>query len=290
MFGYVKVDKPECKIREFEYYRAVYCGLCRALGRCGGTLSRLTLTYDFAFMTLVRMALEGEKPKFSKRRCIAHPFRRHAELVPTRSVDFCARASILLSYRKICDDVQDEKGMRRVCAGLVRPLFRGFRKRAVRGAEGLEKSITERLVALSRLESDPPPSVDMPAALFGGVMADILSYGFEEDRAKIARAVGTAVGKWVYIVDALDDFDEDVKKGRYNPLVTVYGKKPLDIEILDRLSVALSACLTDAQNAIDLLDIADVDLDALIRNVLCIGMPKQVEKVVDAKNILPMNN
>ena len=276
MYGYVKVDKPECKIREFEYYRAVYCGLCKALGRCGGTVSRLTLTYDFAFMTLVRMALEGEKPKFSKKRCIAHPFVRHAELAPCHAVDFCARTSLLLSYRKLCDDVSDEKGMRRLLAKLAKGVFHGAKKRAAKGGEELENSITERLLALSALESDPPPSVDMPAMLFGGVMADILGYGLEGSRQRIAAQIGMAVGKWVYILDAIDDFDEDVKKGRYNPLLTVYGKGPLSEETLERLSLALSACLADAQNALDLLDIEDADLSALIRNILGQGMPKQM--------------
>jgi hypothetical protein len=283
MFGYVKVDKPECKIREFEYYRAVYCGLCRALGGCGGTAARLTLTYDFTFMTLVRMALEEEKPKFLKRRCVVHPLRRHAELAPCGAVEFCARASILLSYRKLCDDVRDEKGMRRLCAKLARAVFRGAEKRAAKGVRELENSITERLLALGALESDPPPSVDMPAMIFGGVMADVLGFGLEGSREKIARAVGMAVGKWVYIVDALDDFDEDVKKGRYNPLLTVYGAKPLDREVLDRLSLALSACLADAQNALDLLFIDDADLSALIRNILGQGMPRQAKEIMTKK-------
>lgn len=213
MYGYVRVDKPECKIREFEYYRAVYCGLCHALGRCGGTAARLTLTYDFTFMTLVRMALEGDKPKFVKKRCIAHPLRHHAELAPSGASELCARASILLSYRKLSDDVQDEKGARRAMARLARGLFRGSHKRAKRGAAALEKSIAEGLAALAALEREAPPSVDAPAVLFGGVMADILAHGLEGDREKIARAVGMAVGKWVYILDAIDDLTRTSKRG-----------------------------------------------------------------------------
>ena len=283
MYGYVRVDRPECKIREFEYYRAVYCGLCRALGRCGGTLARLTLTYDFAFMTLVRMALEDQKPKFAKKRCAAHPFVRHAEMMPNNAVEYCARASLLVGYRKICDDLQDETGVRRLRAKLVHPLFRGFRRRAAKGVESLENSITERLLKLSELEKAPPMSLDMPAMLFGSVMADVLSFGLAHGRAKVASEVGMAVGKWVYMLDALDDFEEDAKRGRYNPIVTVYGKDPLKKEVLEQISLAMSACLTEAKNAMDLLDTEDTDLSALIRNVLEYGMPKQALAIMKKK-------
>lgn len=31
MFGYIMIDKPELKVKEFSRYKAYYCGLCRTL-------------------------------------------------------------------------------------------------------------------------------------------------------------------------------------------------------------------------------------------------------------------
>ena len=61
MYGYVRTHAPELKVRQQEYYRAVYCGLCRTMGKCTGQCSRMTLSYDFTFFALVRMALTGER-------------------------------------------------------------------------------------------------------------------------------------------------------------------------------------------------------------------------------------
>ena len=78
MFGYIKVERDELRVREYEYYKATYCGLCRSMGKCTGQCSRMLLSYDFTFLAGVRMALCGEKPQFKRRRCIAHPLRRRS--------------------------------------------------------------------------------------------------------------------------------------------------------------------------------------------------------------------
>ena len=286
MFGYVRIDKPECKIREFEYYRGVYCGLCRALGKCGGQCARLTLTYDFTFLALVRMALAGETPSFDKRRCVAHPTFRHIEAKRNDSLDFCARASLMLSYRKLLDDIEDERGAKRLRARVLRPLFRSFDRHATKGTDSLSKIIEQRLSALTELEKNPPISLDRPASLFGELMGDMAAFGFEGERARIAFFVGMAVGKWVYIVDALDDFEKDAEKKRYNPLVLIYGEKPLDTEALSCVELALSACLAEAELALDLLDFPDGDMKALTENILHFGMPRQAKEILNKKEAL----
>lgn len=283
MFGYIKIDKPECKIREYEYYRAVYCGLCRALGRCGGQCARLALTYDFTFMTLVHMALSGEKPSFSKRRCIAHPLLAHAEAKANPSLDFCARASLLLSYGKLLDDIADEKGKKRLRAKMLRPLLRPMCRRAGKGYSALEEQITSRLSALSALEKAPPPSLDRPAMLFGGMMSDILTYCFEGERARVAAALGMAVGKWVYLIDALDDFEEDVRLGRYNPISLIYGEGALDKTALGQIGFALDSAITEAAAALDLMEFPDRDMRALAENILHLGMPSAAKEILTKK-------
>ena len=121
MFGYIRPFSSELRIREYQYYRGVYCGLCRAQGRCTGQCSRMTLSYDFAFLALVRLALQNGNPgaqqpdravSFERRRCLPHPLRRRQSLQPGEVTDYVATCAALLNYHKLLDDRADEKGAR----------------------------------------------------------------------------------------------------------------------------------------------------------------------------------
>mgnify|MGYP003466878243 CR=1 FL=1 len=285
MFGYIKLNKPESKIREYEYYRAVYCGLCRSLGKCTGQCSRLMLSYDMTFMALVRLALEEVKPTVGRGRCIAHPFRRRPMVKPPRGsreqeiFSLCACATVLLSYHKLCDDIADERGMRRLRAVLVKPLIAPLRRRAVKRFGSLEAVIRQRLAELSALEKSDGTSMDAPAEIFGKLLADVLSYGLEGAAKRIAAEIGFHIGKWVYLVDAADDHEEDVRKGRYNPLTRAYGEK-LDSQAREALLTALIAELCEAERGFDLLNYPEGDLEAIVKNIIYLGMPQTAEAVL----------
>ena len=278
MFGYVRIYKPECRFREYEYYRGVYCGVCRALGKCGGACARLTLSYDAAFLALVRMALEGETPHFAKKRCLAHPLRRHTEALPTAATELSARASLILTYYKNKDDQKDEKGRRRFVAWLLSPALGRMSRRATKEYEALEQRIRASLEALWAFESAPTLSLDRPAALFGETLGEILSFGLADEKEKIARATGRAIGKWVYLVDALDDREDDLRLGRYNPIVFIWGDKPTAGN--EAIALALDACLAEAEAALDLIDFPNDDMKALAENVLRFGMPSEQDKIM----------
>ncbi|MCB8566882.1 DUF5685 family protein, partial [Fusobacterium ulcerans] len=50
MFGYVVINKPELKIKDFDQYQEYYCGLCQSLKKNHGRLSQFTLNYDLNFV------------------------------------------------------------------------------------------------------------------------------------------------------------------------------------------------------------------------------------------------
>ena len=283
MFGYVRLYKPEAKMREYEYYRGVYCGVCRALGRCGGQCARLTLQYDTAFLALVRLALEEHEVSFCQKRCIAHPFRAHTEAKRDGAIDFCAYASTLLTYHKILDDKKDERGAKRFAAGLASPVLRGNSRRARRLYPALDCGIRERLEALAAFEVSGERSIDKPALLFGEVMAFLLSFGLSGSAEKIASTIGRYVGKWVYLADAVDDFEEDVKRGRYNPIAAVYGQGPLPASVWETLGETMIASLMEAEKAFDLLEYSDEDMRGVVHNVLYVGMPNTAREILAKK-------
>ena len=281
MFGYVTANKPEMKIREYEYYRGVYCGLCRALGKCGGQCARLTLSYDFAFMALARMAIEGQSPKFQKRRCIAHPLKRRPMAMPDGTLIFCASASLLLAYGKIKDDVKDEKGGKRLAALAASPFASIMKRKSSKKFAALEKTIENSLECLSQYEkSAHEPSVDRPAEIFGELLSEIFSHGLEGTESKLAKKIGFHVGKWIYLTDAIDDYAEDVKKKRFNPLIAVYGEGGLGVGAAESLERALTMELVEAEKAFDLIDYPDPDIKEIICNIIYLGMPQRAKAVL----------
>ena len=285
MYGYVRVHAPELKVREQEYYRAVYCGLCRTMGKCTGQCSRMTLSYDMTLFALVRMALTGEKPTVSPRRCIAHPLRRRPMAAPSDGLALCAYTSAILAYHKLKDDLRDERGLKRTAATALSPFVSPMRRRALKkGFVDMDRGVHRAMNALCELEASRPPSVDEPATLFGELMGELLAYGLEGNQAKLAHTIGLRVGRWVYIVDAADDYAEDVKQRRYNPLACLYGTAAAD-ELTptqrDGLRTALLCELSELEKAFDLLDTPeDPDLGGILSNILYMGMPREAERIL----------
>lgn len=281
MFGYVRADKPEMRIREYEYYRSVYCGLCRSMGKCGGQCSRLTLSYDFAFLALVRMAVAGEKPEFKARRCIAHPIKKRTMAEISPSLEYSASASVLLSYHKIKDDISDERGGKRFLARFLKPFFGGMRRKSAKKYRELSGEIERLLGELSEIEKDEGcVSIDRPAEIFGKLLSRIMSYGLEGSGEKIAEKIGYHVGKWIYIIDAADDYPDDVKRSRYNPIACVYGKDGLDEAEAEGIKTALVHELMEAEKGFDLIEYPTVDMKEVISNIIYLGMPSVAKETI----------
>ena len=282
MFGYVKTYTSELYVRENEFYKGVYCGLCRSLGKCTGQFSKVTLNYDFVFGALLRMAATGEKISFEKKRCIIHPIRKRLMATRCASLDFCARAASLLSYHKVNDDVCDEKGAKRAKARFLRALMRGMRRKARKQLGVADTVISSRLAELSEIEKLCLESADIPADCFGHLMGELLSLSLPEKEAKIIKNAAFHLGRWIYLVDAADDFSDDVKKGRFNPLYCLYKEDTLSDVHKETLFNALTAELMQISAALDLLECenANENVFGIIKNILTLGMPNTAERVL----------
>ena len=116
MFGYVKPYVPELRVGEYELFRAVYCGVCRSMGRHTGQVSRFTLNYDYVFLAAVRMALTDTVPVCTKRRCIAHPLKRRNMAEENPALAYTAAAAACMLSEKLEDDASDEGGFKALLA------------------------------------------------------------------------------------------------------------------------------------------------------------------------------
>ena len=282
MLGYVRVNAQELRLREYECYRALYCGLCRRMGKCTGQCSRLSLSYDFVFLAATRMSLCGEELKSKKIRCLLHPLKKRKAVVDSPALDYCANASALLTYHKISDDLRDEKGLRRFRAALLRLLMSRAYRKAKKRYGALDGTIKERLEALSVYEKSSPdyPSADTPAALFGELMGAVFSEGLEGNDARIASSLGKSVGHWIYLADAADDFNEDKKRGRFNPYLALFGEE-LGEKDLENLQLSMTAQLMRGEGAMLLIDDYPApELKEILYNIMYLGLPARAEQIV----------
>lgn len=285
MFGYIVADKPSMRIREYDYYRAAYCGLCHSMGKCTGCLSRMTLSYDMTFFLLVREAIADSKVEFIKKRCIRHPLRARQVIKADGESEYSAMVSGILTANKINDNINDEKGVKRFSARLCKAFFRKMRKRSAAFSDEINDTVSKHLGELAEIERERARSVDRPADAFGKLMAALLSYGLEGEKALIARNIGYRVGRWTYMADALDDYESDRKDGSYNPFVELYESQDFDEENLVSITCMLEGELALAEAAFDLLDTdGDINRREVLKNILCYGMPKSVKKILYGKN------
>ena len=286
LFGYIKPIPAELKVKEYELYRSVYCGLCAALGRNTACASRLTLSYDFVFLALVRMSLAGEVGRIEHRRCIAHPTRKRLVLIDAPQLDYCAKVSSILTYYKLRDDIADDRGWKRLSARLLLPAARGMLKRARKGGEldELENTISEKLADLSRLEKEKVYSPDRAAEPFGELMDAVCSFGFGENSAKarIASEIGRHIGRFIYIADAVEDLPSDLKSGAYNPFRTLEGDPQK--ELSDRADMVRSSLIMElmgVERAVELIDFSAVpEYGNIIRNIIYLGLPGLVDRLL----------
>ena len=287
MFGYVKVTSSELKVKEYEFYRGTYCGLCRSMGKCTGQCSRMTLSYDFAFLAIVRIAITSQKTEFEQKRCLVHPFKKRNSMVRNEVLDYCSAAAAILNYQKILDDVNDEKGFKRLKAKFALPFVSHAKNKAIKkdpALAALAKTVENELHVLYGLEKDMSSGVDAPADSFGRLLGEIMSYGLEGSEKRIAYEIGRGVGGWIYIVDAIDDLHDDSKKKRCNPLLKLYRGRVPDERELQMISDAVKNRLFGAEGAFDLMSSEHEIAEAIIANVLFLGIPNTTSKIIDTHN------
>ncbi len=287
MFGYVQPYVPNLTVGDYEYYRAAYCGLCRSMGQVCGAGANLTLSYDGVFLSLLRMLMTKGSPECERHRCPYSPLVRKNMLTGSPDIDFSAGAMSTLAALKLEDDIIDEEGLKKLCAILCRLPAKKWVSRADEHDEGIVQVIRDKLALFYNSEKNnserdfSDSGIDECAEAFGEVVGMIAARGIELENYAIAYSIGRHVGRWIYCIDALDDFDEDVKKGRYNVLTAAYGST-LDADE----KMTLECILRDeSDSAIAMLDLADVDERSrtyrIVKNILTEGMPRVARAVLD---------
>ncbi len=285
MFGYVKVDKPEMKVKEYEAYRALYCSLCKAMRKYFGFLSSLTLSYDITFLLLSRLSFSGCVPSFKKGRC---------QYNPTKKCNYCnnsdeelrysAAVSVMLTYFKIKDNISDGSFFKRILMYLILPLVSLKYKKAKKMYSEIALFIEKNMEKQSETENKKSLITDEAAHQSADTLGKIMAYGLTDENGDIYK-FGYGIGKWVYLIDALDDLQKDIKDGNYNVFALKYNLKTAD-ELTDETKNSILATLnmSHAYSVEAWERIKMKSLSPIVENVLYNGITVTMNNVFERKN------
>ncbi len=280
MFGYVRPRHTELLVREYDFYRAVYCGVCRSMKKKTGRVSSFALSYDIVFLALVRMLYTDRAVSCRKCRCMAHPCKSRHMATDNEALEFSARASALLCYHNLKDDIRDGGFLRRTACRMALPFFSRARKKA--SMKELDAFISEKLALLHEAEKKHTASVDMPAALCGEVLGRVFCEGVEDetDRALLYE-IGDQLARFVYVADAAEDYDKDVKENAYNPFRCLYGDGGLSDDVKREIHMGLMLRLSSLEEAVLRLPYNGASaLENIIKNTIYLGLPDRIDFLV----------
>lgn len=268
MFGYVIINKGDMKFKEFDIYHAYYCGLCRKLKEKYGLPGQMALSYDMTFVIMLLTGLYEPEEVTGSCKCIAHPFEKHRTKI-NEFTEYAADMNLLLSYYKCKDDWEDDrKHKQRLLAGI---LEKGYRKLGKKYGRKIRK-IENLMQQIGKEEKAGCRDIDKMSRLFGEIMAEIVACREDIWKENLYR-LGLYLGKFIYLCDAYEDIEEDLKNGNYNPLTGIYENPDFEEQCQSILTMMMSECSKECEKLPILENIE------ILRNIIYSGVWYRYEKV-----------
>lgn len=316
MLGYVKIDRGELKVREYEIYCGYYCGVCKSIGKRYGQLPRMALSYDAAFLAIMLASLEDEPDEPIQEHCIGHHVKKKT-IIRGKAIDYAADVMLILAWHKLLDDAHDEnKVFAKATAALLKGIYKKLRTRHPALCEGIEKHLHK----LATLEEEKCAQLDPAAEAFAKIMEIIFAEGahiilgetnatdsasgipdaeatkqdtfltIEETPPDMSpqealAKIGYHMGKWIYLADAIDDIEENIRSGAYNPLLFRFGydagretPQAFRTRIEEDLKFNLYHYLAMLSNYMNSLDIKKNQ--GIIENIIYFGLNRKTEEII----------
>lgn len=277
MFGYVVPDKPNILVKDYELYRAYYCGICKAIGDCTGQCARLTLSYDITLLAMFAAALGDETPSVKKEHCPIHWLKKVNCVRSPESFKTVAYINAILGHYKAVDDVNDEKRLLKGIGRLI--IARGYRI-ARKALPRFDEVCRREYAALSDMEREGGHSLDAMADPFATILraaADTVKKDYET-----LGDLFYNLGRYIYVIDAVDDYDEDIKKHRFNPLEDKsLPETDRRAEAFRIASDTLNASIATIKDIFDIIPLKTAD--GPLSNIVYLGLEQRKQKVLSGE-------
>ena len=287
MFGYVKTYKPDMRIAEFETYRGVYCSLCQTLGKRYGFAARMTLSYDFTFLALLILALQDEKVTFRKGHCPYNPVKKrvmcyHAE---NEALNYAADTAMLLVYHKLSDTIRDERLLKRWKARAARWFVKRDYKKACKRRPEEAKAVLAYMAAQAVVEREKTVSVDAAAEPTARLLSTLISSRVTQVDREVMERFGYCLGRFIYLADAADDLEEDLKTQNYNPYIlsadmSISNEKQLQ-EVRSYAAESLHNSMAVCAECYEQMPVKR--FDGILRNIIYRGVPAVIQQIQNGK-------
>ncbi len=273
---------------EFDTYKAVYCGLCKQLGKAYGPFARMTLSYDFAFLSLLTLGVKDRCPAFQWERCAANPLKHKSCLSACDESLFAASAAMIMLYYKLLDNYRDSGFWGKLRSLFLLPWASRARKKAKKRYPEMERIIGEEMAKQQSAETDPNITPDRAAEPSARALAEITTLiPATENERRVLYRIGYLLGRWVYLTDALDDMAEDYRHRRFNPYLVKYdlsrqGKELPDLTQAKEDAVgAIRLTVGELGNTYELLDLKRYK--PILDNIIYLGLPNTLAQILAGK-------
>lgn len=276
MFGYVTPDEPYLYKKDDILYKAMYCGTCKCLGKSCGQRARLTLTYDITFLSVFLHNVLGQDVKIKKQRCITHCVKAKQMALKDDIGMLCADVNVILAYNKVLDDVIDNN------KGKIKKFFlkKSYKKAKKHHCE-IDNIVKEEYSNLRRYEKENCDSLDIICDPFANMLKRISVYCLKDKSTSHTENLFYQLGKWIYLIDAMDDMEKDKKNKNYNPLNSIYQNKTLTQIVSEKndLTFTLNTIFSNIKDEIN--QIKFYFNSDLIENILIRGLASVTRKVIN---------
>lgn len=274
MFGYVTPAKPEMKVKEFESYRSMYCGLCKQLKKDYGFLPRMLLNYDLVTVALLADGLSGEQGSPCMERCIANPLHKRCMQRRTSGLRLAAAGLVLLSWYKLADDLQDEPFGKKQLAWGMRLLLRRTYKKAAKMYPQIDRVLEQQTRGQQEIERCQTKQWDQAAEPTGNMTAEILAACAQQPQQEhILRRMGLFLGKILYWLDAAEDYEKDKEKNRYNVFIQNGLTKEQTVQQVQ------FQCRLAASEVARCYNLLELSLNRpILDNIIFLGLPASIER------------
>lgn len=270
MFGYININQKIMTEENKKAYQSYYCGLCRKLKSDCGTKGQMLLTYDMTFLVVLLTGLYELTNEESEITCALHPTKKRTVWI-NEATQYAADMNLVLAYQNLIDDWKDDKAYtKKALAKMLDKDYTRIMSKYPRQVKALE----EYMRRTEEVERNHESNLDVVAGLTGEMLGELFCWK-EDEWAEELRTLGFYMGKFIYLMDAYEDYDADVKKDVYNPLVYVKGENSEDLDTLLRL--LLTSMMSECAKSFERLPIllhADI-----LRNVLYSGVWSKYEYI-----------
>ena len=275
MFGYLQPLKDELRLKDFQLYKSVYCGLCRHLGKDYGILSRMTLSYDCTVLAMLSMSLNHEKCSVTKGRCTCNPAKKCMFCDSDgESFALAGAVSVIMSYYKMKDTIQDSGFFKKTAAFFIKAVLHRNYKKAAKKYPKIDELVSDMMKHQLEAEKNDA-GVDVAAEPTAKLISALCKeFSPDESQTRVLEVFGYFVGRWIYLIDAADDLEKDMKHKNFNPFSTKVQEN-----ISDTMTYCNEVLNMTASQLVLSYELLEIDqYKEILNNIIYAGIPSMQKK------------